>query len=90
MDITMIGHISKDIMHYIDGVQRFTGGPVIYSSAAAARAGKKIRVVTRAAREDDGALKGMRALGVEVIRLDSPETWRIFFKGWKRTAGLIS
>lgn len=77
MDITMIGHISKDIMHYLDGVQRFTGGPVIYSSAAAARAGKKVRVITRAAREDDQALDGMRALGVEVIRLDSPATTSI-------------
>jgi sugar/nucleoside kinase (ribokinase family) len=77
MDITMIGHISKDIMHYLDGVQKFTGGPVIYSSAAAARAGKKVRVITRAAREDDQALDGMRALGVEVIRQDSPATTSI-------------
>lgn len=42
-DITMIGHISRDIMIYKDEVTRFTGGPVIYSSIAAARAGKRYR-----------------------------------------------
>lgn len=77
MDITMIGHISKDIMHYIDGTQRFTGGPVIYSSAAAVRAGKQIRVVTAAAKEDDHELDGMRSLGVDVKRYDSPQTTSI-------------
>ena len=77
MDITMIGHISRDIMIYVDGTQRFTGGPVIYSSAAAARSGRQVRVVTRAAEADESALDGMRNLGVEVIRLDSPETTSI-------------
>ncbi|RLD34319.1 MAG: carbohydrate kinase, partial [Bacteroidetes bacterium] len=39
-DITMIGHISRDIMIYKEDEVRLTGGPVIYSSAAAARSGK--------------------------------------------------
>ncbi|GAB1484887.1 PfkB family carbohydrate kinase [Treponema sp.] len=77
MDITMIGHISKDIMQYVDGVQKFTGGPVVYSSAAAVKAGKKVSVLTRASAEDDSALDAMRALGVEVKRLDSPATTSI-------------
>lgn len=77
MDITMIGHISKDIMHYIDGTQRFVGGPVIYSSAAAAKAGKKVRVITAAAAEDDGALDEIRRLSVDVVRIDSPATTSI-------------
>ena len=76
-DITMIGHISRDIMIYLDEEIRITGGPVIYSSAAAARSGRSVQVITCAAREDDGALGGMRENGVQVIRLDSPETTSI-------------
>ena len=77
MDITMIGHISKDFMHYIDEVQQYTGGPVVYSSAAAVKAGKKVRVITKAAEKDDCALDGMRTLGVEVFRLETPKTTSI-------------
>lgn len=71
-DITMIGHISRDIMIYGEEEQRFTGGPVIYSSIAAARSGKKVHVITRCSAEDDVALEVMRAEGVKVTRQDSP------------------
>ncbi len=70
-DISMVGHISKDIMIYLEDELRFAGGPVIYSSAAAAKTGKKVQVVTCAAAEDDGELDGMRNNGVDVIRLES-------------------
>ena len=76
-DITMIGHISKDIIIYLDDELRFTGGPVIYSSAAAVRSGKKVQVITCAAPEDDGELDGMRDNGVDVVRLESDETTSI-------------
>ena len=76
-DITMIGHISKDIMIYKDTEDRFTGGPVIYSSIAAVRSGKSVQVITKAAEEDDSALQSMRAQGVQVIRLDSKLTTSI-------------
>ena len=71
-DITMIGHISRDIMIYGEDEQRFTGGPVIYSSIAAARSGKKVHVITKCSSEDDKALDVMRENGVEVTRQDSP------------------
>lgn len=76
-DITMVGHISKDIMIYKEDENRFTGGPVIYSSIAAVRSGKAVRVVTKAAEEDDAALDVMRDQGVEVTRMDSKATTSI-------------
>jgi len=76
-DITMLGHISRDIMIYGEEVQKFTGGPVIYSSAAAARSNKKVHVITRASAEDDPALDVIRKEGVQVTRLDSPATTSI-------------
>ncbi len=76
-DITMIGHISRDIMIYQEDEVRLTGGPVIYSSAAAARSGKKIQVITMASKDAEKELDGMREDGVDVIRLDSKATTSI-------------
>ena len=76
-DITMIGHISRDIIIYKKDEIRLTGGPVIYSSAAAARSGKKVQVITRASVDAEKELDGMRADGVDVIRLDSKTTTSI-------------
>ncbi len=76
-DITMIGHISKDIMIYKEDEQRFTGGPVIYSSIAAARSGASVHVITACSKEDDASLDGMRDQGVTVTRMDSPESTSI-------------
>lgn len=76
-DITMIGHISRDIMIYKGDEVRLTGGPVIYSSAAAARSGKKIQVITMASKDAEKELDGMREDGVDVIRLDSKVTTSI-------------
>ena len=76
-DITMIGHISRDIMIYKDDKIRLTGGPVIYSSAAAARSGTKVQVITMASEDSEKELDGMRANGVDVIRLDSKATTSI-------------
>ena len=76
-DITMIGHISKDIMIYGNEVQKFTGGPVIYSSIAAALSGVEVHVVTACAEEDDTSLDIMREKGVRVTRIESPETTSI-------------
>ncbi|MBI9102422.1 MAG: carbohydrate kinase [Spirochaetales bacterium] len=76
-DITMIGHISRDIMIYKEDEVRLTGGPVIYSSAAAVKSGKSVQVITRASEDADRELDGMRDNGVEVIRLDSEKTTSI-------------
>lgn len=77
-DIAMIGHVSKDIMIYKSGLtDYFTGGPVVYSSIAAAKTGKTIQVITAAAAEDDSSLDVMRSAGVSVTRLDSSVTTSI-------------
>lgn len=77
-DITMVGHVSKDIMIYKGGDEdRFTGGPVIYSSIAAAKTGAAVRVFTCAAEEDDVSLDVMRDGGVDVVRLPSAKTTSI-------------
>ncbi len=76
-DITMIGHISRDIMIYKNEEVRLTGGPVIYSSAAASRSGKKVQVITSASADAEKELEGMRKDGVNVLRLDSMATTSI-------------
>lgn len=76
-DIVMIGHVSKDIMIYKDNVQKFLGGPVIYSSIAAKIANKNIKVITVANKNEDKELNIMRNKGIEVTRLDSSNTTSI-------------
>ena len=76
-DITMIGHISRDIIIYKGDEVRLTGGAVIYSSAAAVRSGKKVQVITRASEDADKEMEGMRSNGVNVIRLESKKTTSI-------------
>ncbi len=76
-DITMIGHISKDIMIYGEEVQKFTGGPVIYSSIAAALTGVDVHVITACREEDDSSLDIMRKQNVRVTRVDSRDTTSI-------------
>ena len=73
----MIGHISRDIMIYKKDEVRLTGGPVIYSSVAAARSGKKVQVITMASKDAGKELDSMRDNGVDVIRLDSKATTSI-------------
>ncbi len=76
-DITMIGHVSKDIIIYKEDKQHTLGGAVIYSSIAAARSGKTVHAITKATREDDNTLDPMRREGVTVTRQDTPETTSI-------------
>ncbi len=76
-DITMIGHISRDILIYKEDITKITGGAVIYSSAAAARSGKKVHVITKASEDTENELKGLEEDGVQVSRFDSQETTSI-------------
>ncbi len=76
-DITMLGHVSKDVIIYKEDEQHVLGGAVIYSSIAAARSGKAVHAITKAAAEDDSTLDLMRKEGVEVTRQDSEKTTSI-------------
>ncbi|MCK4514210.1 MAG: carbohydrate kinase [Spirochaetaceae bacterium] len=76
-DIVMMGHISKDIIVFEGSEELVVGGPVAYSSAAAARAGARILVVTRCAPEDRGHLNSIGESGAKVQVLDSAATTSI-------------
>lgn len=76
-DIVMIGHISKDIMIFGDHEDRYTAGPVIYSSMAAVRTGASVFVISKAAAEDAGSLDRLREEGIDVTVLPSPRSTSI-------------
>lgn len=71
-DIIMMGHVSKDIMIYQDQEQRFTAGPVFYSSASASATGAKVLVITKAAQEDWKDLKCIKNTNTEIEIIESP------------------
>ena len=78
IDIVMSGHVSKDIMVFHDGTKdSFFGGPVIYSSAAAAVSGSRVMIVTKTAETDRASLDYLREdrVGLEII--DSRQTTSI-------------
>jgi sugar/nucleoside kinase (ribokinase family) len=77
-DIAMLGHVSKDVIVDHLGVEtRLLGGAVVQSAAAAARAGAKVLVVTKAAKDDAASLGFMRAWGVDLVVEESPATTSI-------------
>ena len=77
-DMTMVGHVSKDIMIQCDGHKdEFLGGPVVYSSASASRAGARVMVVTKAADADQGELDYLKDDMVDLEVISSPQTTSI-------------
>jgi sugar/nucleoside kinase (ribokinase family) len=77
-DIAMLGHVSRDIIiDHLGREERLLGGAVVQSRAAAARAGAKVLVVTKAATEDIASLGFMREDGSELVALPSPASTSI-------------
>lgn len=76
-DIVMIGHVSKDIMIFQGREERLLGGAVVYSSAAAARSGARVLVITKAAKEDLPLLDVMRHPNIDINVIDSPKSTSI-------------
>jgi sugar/nucleoside kinase (ribokinase family) len=77
-DIAMLGHVSKDIIVDHLGVEtRLLGGAVLQSAVAAARAGARLLVVTKAARQDAPSLDYLRGLGLDLVVGPSPATTSI-------------
>jgi len=77
-DIAMLGHVSKDIIvDHLGSETRLLGGAVVYSCAAAARAGAKVLAVTKAAAEDAKELGGLKKDAAELLVLPSPATTSI-------------
>lgn len=77
-DIAMLGHVSKDIIvDHLGNEERLLGGAVVQSCAAAARAGAKVLVVTKAAEGEASSLAGLRKDAARLIVLPSPATTSI-------------
>ena len=77
-DITMIGHISRDIMIFHDQTRNdFLGGPVVYSSASASRSGSRVLILTKAAREDMTELTYLKDDMVDLEIIPSPQSTSI-------------
>ena len=76
-DLTVIGHVSRDIMIYQGDEHRLLGGAVLYASIAAARVGARVRVVTKCHEDDRPALSVMTEEGVTVTPVRSETTTSI-------------
>lgn len=76
-DMVQIGHVSKDIMIYAEKEERLLGGAVVYSSAAAARSGAKVLVITKASKKDLPLLEVLNHPNVDVHVIPSPESTSI-------------
>ncbi|MFA7395998.1 MAG: PfkB family carbohydrate kinase [Sphaerochaetaceae bacterium] len=77
-DMVMIGHISKDILIDHKG-ERYDllGGAVVHSAFTAAATGKKIKVYTKLAAEDEKLLDSLQHENIDWECLSSKETTSI-------------
>ncbi len=76
-DILMIGHVSKDIIIFQGDTQHILGGPVIYSSASAARSGASVLVVTKAHPDDRKEVDIITKSGSDLVVIESSRTTSI-------------
>ncbi len=71
-DIIMVGHVSQDILiDHTNFRQDVTGGAVVYSSHAAAAAGKQVRVITKLSDADRSILDPLQHPLIEWVVLPS-------------------
>ena len=70
-DITMIGPVAHDITQFEGTEERSLGGAVFFSSAAAARSGAQVLVVTKCSEQDRIQDSQMEQPGVSVQIIDS-------------------
>ncbi len=74
VDITIIGHIAKDIIE-IDGKSyESIGGTVYYGGIAGSHMGLKITVITRLRKEDFSILNNFKKYGIKYYAYPSEET----------------
>ncbi len=77
-DITFLGHMCYDEIHPFGGRPvTAPGSAVLCGAMAAARVGARVAVVTRMNPADDPILEPLRALGVECVRIATPQTTRM-------------
>lgn len=71
MEITFLGHVSKDVNIAADDKSIVAGGGVFYGSVAVARLGEIAKVYTKCAQEDIPLFDEMISVGVDVHFFDS-------------------
>jgi sugar/nucleoside kinase (ribokinase family) len=74
-DLLFVGHVTIDEIEAKEGSARSVpGGAPFFGAIAASRCGKKIAVVTRMAKEDDGYLALLRDAGIDIYVHTVPRT----------------
>jgi len=93
LDVCAFGYVTREWEVFPDGrVREIIAGPPYYFSAALAKLGDKVRVVTRVAEEDVGILEGLRGLGIEVVNIPAKSTMksRLLYKPSGREIEVLS
>ncbi len=93
LDVCAFGYVTREWEVFPDGkVREIIAGPPYYFSAALARLGDRVRVVTKVAGEDADILEGLRGLGVEVINVPARSTMksRLLYKPSGREIEVLS
>ncbi len=93
LDVCAFGYVTREWEVFPNGVVReIIAGPPYYFSAALAKLGDKVRVVTRVAEEDSSILEGLRRLGVEVVNIPARSTMksRLLYKPSGREIEVLS
>lgn len=74
-DITFVGHMCFDeIVHYGGEIKIAPGSAVLCGAMAAARIGKKVAVITKMAKKDEGILDSMKEAGIDVYLIPASVT----------------
>lgn len=93
LDVCAFGYVTREWEVFPDGRTReIIAGPPYYFSAALAKLGDRVRVVTKVAEEDVGILENLRGLGVEVINIPARSTMksRLLYKPSGREIEVLS
>ncbi len=93
LDVCAFGYITREWEVFPDGkVREIIAGPPYYFSAALAKLGDRVRVITKVAEEDVGILEDLRRLGVEVINIPARSTMksRLLYKPSGREIEVLS
>jgi sugar/nucleoside kinase (ribokinase family) len=73
-DVLYIGNYTKDTIVSPSGIKIVDGGAVNYAAHAAARLGRKVAVVTRLAKEDEGVVERFAQAGIDCYVTYTPQS----------------
>lgn len=74
-DVSIIGHVTKDLIRIPNSADReMAGGSAYYVSVALKSLGLEVEVLTKVAKADEALLDGLRARGIRVINGETATT----------------